>query len=89
MDLVLVDIFHTTAPIFTRKMPYDAVKDFTAIGQIAKTPATTAPERYPDFPDVPTLAELGVKRWRWGLSHWMAVAQFTCCQFLSDAAQPI
>jgi tripartite-type tricarboxylate transporter receptor subunit TctC len=37
--LVLVDIFHTTAPIFTRKMPYDAVKDFTAIGQIAKTPA--------------------------------------------------
>jgi tripartite-type tricarboxylate transporter receptor subunit TctC len=37
--LVLVDIFHTTAPIFTRKMPYDAVKDFTAVGQIAKTPA--------------------------------------------------
>jgi tripartite-type tricarboxylate transporter receptor subunit TctC len=37
--LVLVDIFHTTAPIFTRKMPYDAVKDFVAVGQIAKTPA--------------------------------------------------
>ncbi len=37
--LVLVDVFHTTAPIFTRKMPYDAVKDFVAVGQIAKTPA--------------------------------------------------
>ncbi len=37
--LVLVDIFHTTAPIFTRKMPYDAVKDFAAVGQIAKSPA--------------------------------------------------
>ncbi len=37
--LVLVDIFHTTAPIYTRKMPYDAVKDFTPVGLLAKTPA--------------------------------------------------
>jgi tripartite-type tricarboxylate transporter receptor subunit TctC len=37
--LVLVDIFHTTAPIYTRKMPYDAVKDFTPVGMLARTPA--------------------------------------------------
>ncbi len=37
--LALVDIFHTTAPIFFRKMPYDAVKDFTPVALIGKTPA--------------------------------------------------
>jgi tripartite-type tricarboxylate transporter receptor subunit TctC len=37
--LVLVDIFHTTSPIYTRKMPYDAVKDFTPVGLLARTPA--------------------------------------------------
>ena len=37
--LVLVDVFHTSTPIYTRKMPYDAVKDFTPISLVGKTPA--------------------------------------------------
>ncbi len=37
--LVLVDVFHTTTPIYTRKMPYDAVKDFTPISLVARSPA--------------------------------------------------
>ena len=37
--LVLVDVFHTTTPIYTRKMPYDAVKDFTPISLIGRSPA--------------------------------------------------
>jgi tripartite-type tricarboxylate transporter receptor subunit TctC len=36
---VLVDVFHTSTPIYTAKMPYDAVKDFTPISLIGKTPA--------------------------------------------------
>ena len=35
---VLVDVFHTTTPVSTRKMPYDAVKDFTAVSPIARSP---------------------------------------------------
>ena len=37
--LVLVDVFHTTTPIYTRKMPYDAVKDFTPVSLIGRSPA--------------------------------------------------
>jgi tripartite-type tricarboxylate transporter receptor subunit TctC len=37
--LVLVDVFHASTPIYTAKMPYDAVKDFTPISLIGKTPA--------------------------------------------------
>ena len=37
--LVLVDVFHTTTPIYTHKMPYDAVKDFTPISLIGRSPA--------------------------------------------------
>ena len=37
--LVLVDVFHTSTPIYTHKMPYDAVKDFTPISLVGKTPA--------------------------------------------------
>jgi tripartite-type tricarboxylate transporter receptor subunit TctC len=37
--LVLVDVFHTSTPIYTRKMPYDAVKDFTPVSLIARSPA--------------------------------------------------
>ncbi len=37
--LVLVDVFHTSTPIYTRKMPYDAVRDFTPISLIARSPA--------------------------------------------------
>ena len=37
--LVLVDAFHTSTPIYTRKMPYDAVKDFTAVSLIGQCPA--------------------------------------------------
>lgn len=37
--LVLVDVFHTSGPIYTRKMPYDAVKDFTPISLIGRSPA--------------------------------------------------
>jgi tripartite-type tricarboxylate transporter receptor subunit TctC len=37
--LVLVDVFHTSTPIYTRKMPYDAVKDFTPISLIGRSPA--------------------------------------------------
>ena len=37
--LVLVDVFHSSTPIYTRKMPYDAVKDFTPISLIGKSPA--------------------------------------------------
>lgn len=37
--LVLVDVFHSSTPIYTRKMPYDAVKDFTPISLVGKSPA--------------------------------------------------
>lgn len=37
--LVLVDVFHTSTPIYTRKMPYDAVKDFTPVSMIGRSPA--------------------------------------------------
>ena len=37
--LVLVDVFHASTPIYSAKMPYDAVKDFTPISLIGKTPA--------------------------------------------------
>ena len=37
--LVLVDVFHTSIPIYTRKMPYDAVKDFTPISLVGRSPA--------------------------------------------------
>ena len=38
-SLVLVDVFHSSAPVYTRKMPYDAVKDFTPIALIGRSPA--------------------------------------------------
>lgn len=38
-SLVLVDVFHTSTPIYTRKMPYDAVRDFTPISLIGRSPA--------------------------------------------------
>ena len=37
-SLVLVDVFHTTTPVYTRKMPYDAVRDFTPVSLIARSP---------------------------------------------------
>ncbi len=37
--LVLVDVFHTSIPIYTRKMPYDAVKDFTPVSLVGRSPA--------------------------------------------------
>ncbi len=37
--LVLVDVFHSSAPIYSRKMPYDAVKDFTPVALIGRSPA--------------------------------------------------
>lgn len=37
--LVLVDVFHTSTPVYTRKMPYDAVKDFTPISLVGRSPA--------------------------------------------------
>ena len=37
-SLVLVDVYHTTTPVYTRKMPYDAVKDFTPVSLIACSP---------------------------------------------------
>lgn len=37
--LVLVDVFHSSAPVYTRKMPYDAVKDFTPVSLIGRSPA--------------------------------------------------
>ena len=37
--LALIDVFHTSTPIYTAKMPYDAVKDFTPVALIGKTPA--------------------------------------------------
>jgi len=37
--LLLVDVFHTSTPIYTRKMPYDAVKDFTPISLVGRSPA--------------------------------------------------
>lgn len=37
--LVLVDVFHSSMPIYTRKMPYDAVKDFTPVALIGRSPA--------------------------------------------------
>ena len=37
--LVLVDVFHTSTPVYTRKMPYDAVKDFTPVSLIGRSPA--------------------------------------------------
>jgi tripartite-type tricarboxylate transporter receptor subunit TctC len=37
--LVLVDVFHTSTPIYTRKMPYDAVKDFTPVSLVGRSPA--------------------------------------------------
>lgn len=36
--LLLVDAQHTVNPVFTRNIPFDPVKDFTAVGGIAKTP---------------------------------------------------
>lgn len=37
--LVLVDVFHSSMPIYTRKMPYDAVKDFTPVALVGRSPA--------------------------------------------------
>jgi tripartite-type tricarboxylate transporter receptor subunit TctC len=37
--LVLVDVFHASTPIYTKKMPYDAYKDFTPISLIGRSPA--------------------------------------------------
>ena len=37
--LVLVDVFHGSTPIYVRKMPYDAVKDFTPVSLVGKSPA--------------------------------------------------
>jgi tripartite-type tricarboxylate transporter receptor subunit TctC len=37
--LVLVDVFHTSIPIYTRKMPYDAVRDFTPVSLVGRSPA--------------------------------------------------
>ena len=37
--LVLVDVFHSSAPIYVRKMPYDAVKDFSPVSLVGKSPA--------------------------------------------------
>jgi tripartite-type tricarboxylate transporter receptor subunit TctC len=37
--LVLVDVFHSSTPIYTKKMPYDAVKDFTPVSLIGRSPA--------------------------------------------------
>ena len=37
--LVLVDVFHSSTPIYVRKMPYDAVKDFSPISLVGKSPA--------------------------------------------------
>ncbi|KQP12221.1 tripartite tricarboxylate transporter substrate binding protein [Pseudorhodoferax sp. Leaf267] len=37
--LVLVDVFHTSIPIYTKKMPYDAVKDFTPVSLVGRSPA--------------------------------------------------
>jgi tripartite-type tricarboxylate transporter receptor subunit TctC len=37
--LVLVDVFHSSMPVYTRKMPYDAVKDFTPVALIGRSPA--------------------------------------------------
>jgi tripartite-type tricarboxylate transporter receptor subunit TctC len=37
--LLLVDVFHTSTPIYTRKMPYDAVKDFTPVSLVGRSPA--------------------------------------------------
>ncbi len=37
--LLLVDVFHTSTPIYTKKMPYDAVKDFTPVSLIGRSPA--------------------------------------------------
>jgi tripartite-type tricarboxylate transporter receptor subunit TctC len=45
--LVLVDVFHTSTPIYTRKMPYDAVKDFTPISLVGRSPAFLL--AYPGF----------------------------------------
>ncbi|MBI2771107.1 MAG: tripartite tricarboxylate transporter substrate binding protein [Burkholderiales bacterium] len=45
--LVLVDVFHTSTPIYTRKMPYDAVRDFTPVSLIGRSPAFLV--SYPGF----------------------------------------
>ena len=37
--LLLVDVFHTSIPVYTRKMPYDAVKDFTPVSLVGRSPA--------------------------------------------------
>ena len=37
--LALVDVFHTSTPIYTRKMPYDAVRDFTPVSLVGRSPA--------------------------------------------------
>lgn len=37
--LVLVDVFHTSIPVYTKKMPYDAVKDFTPVSLVGRSPA--------------------------------------------------
>jgi tripartite-type tricarboxylate transporter receptor subunit TctC len=38
-SLALVDVFHASTPIYTRKMPYDAIKDFTPVSLLARSPA--------------------------------------------------
>ena len=45
--LALVDVFHTSTPVYTRKMPYDAVKDFTPISLVGRSPAFLV--SYPGF----------------------------------------
>jgi tripartite-type tricarboxylate transporter receptor subunit TctC len=37
--LLLVDVFHTSIPIYTRNMPYDALKDFSPVSLVGHTPA--------------------------------------------------
>lgn len=36
--LLLVDMPHTITPVFTRKLPYDAAKDFSPVSMVGRTP---------------------------------------------------
>ncbi len=38
-SLVLVDVFHSSTPVYIKKMPYDAVADFAPVSLIGRSPA--------------------------------------------------
>jgi tripartite-type tricarboxylate transporter receptor subunit TctC len=61
--LLLTGTPHVISAHLYKKLPYDALKDFTPIALVASGPyalGVTTPKRWSELPEIPTLAEAGV-----------------------------